>query len=302
MDPITHGFTGAAIRNLGFTRPHVLAVLVVSSMFPDMDYITRLWGTDVLLRYHRGITHGIAAAVVMPALIAVLAGGIKRDALHYYLLSFGAYMLHILMDLTTQYGTRILAPLDWGFYSLGQVFIIDQYLSFGLALSVFLAISIPKRARLYTAMILLALIAYYGIRVEVKGRAMDYARSMLGKSVVQGINPLPTGMFRWWFVAKTPEGTMKTGIVDLFTKQVYLHKAYPPEPENAFVEGSRHFRLVRDFLEFAKHPYVSMETREGRVIVRWTELSYSYLPEEHFTATVVMDEKTGKVIEKRFVF
>ncbi len=66
MDPITHSLAGLTISHLGFRRKAAIWVLLLSSIAPDFDYITRLWGVDVFLRYHRGITHGILALVVVP--------------------------------------------------------------------------------------------------------------------------------------------------------------------------------------------------------------------------------------------
>ena len=79
-------------------------VLLISSVAPDIDYITRFWGVDVFLRYHRGITHGILALFLVPLIIAVIAG-FRKGFFYYYFLSFLAYGIHIFMDLTNQYGT-----------------------------------------------------------------------------------------------------------------------------------------------------------------------------------------------------
>jgi inner membrane protein len=66
MDPITHGLAGTTIANLGFKRRFAFWVLIISSIAPDIDYITRIWGEDVFLRYHRGISHGILALFIVP--------------------------------------------------------------------------------------------------------------------------------------------------------------------------------------------------------------------------------------------
>ncbi|MDP2279864.1 MAG: metal-dependent hydrolase, partial [Nitrospirota bacterium] len=111
MDPITHTLAGAALAQLGFKRKAAFWVLLISSIAPDLDYITRLWGVDIFLRYHRGITHGILALFLVPLIIAVIAG-FRKGFFYYYFLSFLAYGIHIFMDLTNQYGTRVLSPFD----------------------------------------------------------------------------------------------------------------------------------------------------------------------------------------------
>src|SRR4030065_1427485 len=107
MDPVTHSLAGATIANLGFKRKAAMWVLLLSSIAPDFDYITRLWGADVFLRYHRGITHGILALFIVPIIIGLIFGR-EKNFLYSSFLAFLAYTVHLLMDLTTQYGTRIL--------------------------------------------------------------------------------------------------------------------------------------------------------------------------------------------------
>jgi len=112
MDPLTHALSGAVIHQLGFKRKAALFVLIFSAIAPDLDYITRFWGADIFLRYHRGITHGVLALVLFPAIIAFIFRKKGGFFYYYYSISFIAYGTHLLMDLTNQYGTRILSPLD----------------------------------------------------------------------------------------------------------------------------------------------------------------------------------------------
>ena len=127
MDPVTHGLFGATIYHIGFKRKAALWVLLVASVAPDIDFISRFWGADVLLRYHRGITHGILALFIVPIIIGVIFG-YRKGFLYYTVLAFLAYAAHLVMDLMNQYGTRILSPLDWNQYSLDLMFIFDPYI------------------------------------------------------------------------------------------------------------------------------------------------------------------------------
>ncbi|MDI6889552.1 MAG: metal-dependent hydrolase [Thermodesulfovibrionales bacterium] len=137
MDPITHSLAGVTISNLGFKQKAATWVLLLSSIAPDFDYITRFWGMDMFLRYHRGITHGILALFVIPIIIGLIFGH-RKGFFYYYFIAFLGYAAHLFMDLTNQYGTRILSPLDWQQYSLDLTFIIDPYITIGLLLCVIL--------------------------------------------------------------------------------------------------------------------------------------------------------------------
>ncbi|NOX20708.1 MAG: hypothetical protein GXO99_05535, partial [Nitrospirae bacterium] len=49
MDPITHGLTGAALSYIPPKRQKTMLVMILASLAPDIDYITRLWGVDIFL-------------------------------------------------------------------------------------------------------------------------------------------------------------------------------------------------------------------------------------------------------------
>ncbi|MCX8069723.1 MAG: metal-dependent hydrolase, partial [Thermodesulfovibrionales bacterium] len=104
MDPITHTLAGLVVKQVGFNRRASALIAIIASLLPDIDYISRLWGADVLLRYHRGITHGIGALFVSSLLIA-LAFKNRSGFLYSFFLSFLAYGLHLLFDLTNSYCT-----------------------------------------------------------------------------------------------------------------------------------------------------------------------------------------------------
>jgi len=183
VDPITHSLAGAAIAQLGFKRKGAFWVLLISSIAPDFDYITRFWGVDIFLRYHRGITHGILALFLVPLIIAVIAG-FRKGFFYYYFLSFLAYGIHILMDLTNQYGTRVLSPFDWNAYSLDISFIIDPYISIGLFLCVILGRFNRKKAALISAVTIILLFSYLGGRY--------YLRNEQGIFSKKGLRLIPT--------------------------------------------------------------------------------------------------------------
>ena len=146
MDPITHSLAGAAIAQLGFKRKGAFWVLLISSVAPDIDYITRFWGVDVFLRYHRGITHGILALFLVPLIIAVIAGFRKGFFITISCLSWPTGYIYLWISQTST--ARVLSPFDWNAYSLDISFIIDPYISIGLFLCVVLGIFARKKRRL----------------------------------------------------------------------------------------------------------------------------------------------------------
>jgi inner membrane protein len=273
-------------------------VLILSSLAPDFDYITRFWGMDIFLRYHRGITHGILFLFLVPLIIALIFG-LRKGFLYYYLLAFLGYAAHLFMDLTNQYGTRILSPLDWEKYSLDLTFIIDPYIIIGLLLSVILCKFNKKRTFTIALITVFLLTAYIGGRYYLQGKTRDFLKETLDANTYT-MYPLPNDFLRWWFVVRSDD-EIKVGFADLFTQRVCVQETYKLLTKDPFIEHSKETRVVNNFLYFAKYPYAQVRSEKDKTIVIWRELAYSFMAGEHFVAKVVFD-KDGKLLKSYFKF
>jgi inner membrane protein len=293
MDPVTHGLAGAVIKNLGFRGRGALTVLVFSSLAPDLDYITLLWGAEVFLRYHRGITHGVLALFLAPPVIAFLFG--RRERFIYFLpLSFIGYSSHLALDLAGGYGTRVMSPLDWQPYSLDLMFMVEPAVTAALLAGLLLVWRNRARARAIAVAVLLFLFVLVGVKYYFHERTTEFLSSTLDDHVICGISPLPNGFLRWWFVAKKEDG-LKTGYADLFTDGIYLDRTYPPQSPDPAIGRSREAEVVKGFLAFARYPYAEIRRSEGKVRVRWKELYNPLSSGDRIVAEVTMDLK-GKVL------
>ncbi len=300
MDPVTHGLTGALISNLFPRKKATLAMAVLASLAPDLDYISRLWGLDIFLRYHRGITHGIVALAVVPFLLGLMGRwSARKNLLFYSFLAYVCYGVHIAMDLTTQYPTRVLSPLDWTAYSLDLAFIIDPYVTGAILLALILTFRKENGKRLITLFCILFLVSYMAGRFYLKGLVENYLRSQLDEYHYR-LCPLPNDFFRWWFVTRS-DNVYKVGFVDLFTRTVCVKRVFKYSEDAPEIKESKQLRTVKNFLYFAKAPYPELKTEKGETIVTWYELSYYFLPGEHFIARVKYD-RLGRATEEYFKF
>lgn len=298
MDPLTHALTGVTIKQLGFNRKAALAVLLISSLAPDLDYVTRIWGMDAFLRYHRGITHGVLALVAVPVIIALIFG-FRKGFIYYLFLSLIGYGSHLFMDLTNQYGTRILSPLDWEKYSLDLSFIIDPYISIGLFLCTVLGWRNRKRAASIAAVTLVLIVSYFGLKYYLHNKTEDFLKARLDANTYQ-VCPLPNDFLRWWFVARSGDEYI-TGFADLFSQRVCIQERYLNSRKDPYITQSMEDRLVKSFLYFAKYPYPEVRQEDGMVVVIWRELAHSFRAGDHFAARVVFD-KGGKIVSSTFKF
>jgi inner membrane protein len=298
MDPVTHSLAGATICNLGFRRKLSMLVLILASIAPDLDYITRFWGMDIFLRYHRGITHGILFLFLGPLIIGLIFG-LRKGFLYYSFIAFLGYAAHLLMDLTNQYGTRILSPLDWEQYSLDLTFIIDPYITIGLLLSFILCRFNKKKTFIIALITVFLLIAYIGGRYYLQGKTRDFLKEKLEANTYT-LYPLPNDFLRWWFVVRSGN-EIRVGFADLFTQRVCVQETYRMVNRDPYIEHSKENRVVKNFLYFAKYPYAEVRSDKDRTMVIWHELAYSFMAGDHFVAKVIFDRE-GKLLSSYFKF
>ena len=176
MDNLTHSLFGWTLARAGAGRrvPYATATLVVASNIPDVDIAAGLRGGVEYLAWHRGPTHGPLGAVGLGFLVAgamALWSRNRRDLLRLWGLAMIGIACHIVMDLPTSYGTRLLSPFDWTWYAFDWMPIIDVYLWIVLLASV--AAGSLARHRRTAAFAALALMAVdYSARAALHERAL----------------------------------------------------------------------------------------------------------------------------------
>lgn len=298
MDPLTHALSGVAIKQAGFSRRGALVIAVIASLLPDIDYVLRFLGTDVLLRYHRGITHGVFALFAVPLVLALIFKE-KCRFLYAFSLSFICYGLHILFDLTNQYGTRVLSPLDWNQYALDINFIIEPWITIPLLLSFLAGIINKRRARLVAISTLALITIVIGSRYYLQGEAKSLLKRHIDANIYK-VYPLPNDFLTWSFLTKTSEG-VSIGLVDLFSQRVTTVESFNKPQTDRLIEASKESDVVQNFLYFAKFPYAEVIRTDDKVTVLWRELAYAYIGRGPFTVTVEFD-KNHNIKDAKFRF
>ncbi len=296
MDPLTHALSGAVIRNFGFRRKAALWVLVAASLAPDLDLVAGLWGADVMLRYHRGLTHSFLFFFAVPVVVGFLLR--KRGSFFYYwfLTSLG-YGSHIAIDMVDSYGARLFAPLDWHRHAAGLTFIAEPLIILGLFVSLLIAGINVNRARVVSFVTAALMVFYVGVKHHYHEKTEELLRASMDEYIIEEVSPLPNEFMRWWFIAHNGK-TIKTGFADLFTDTIYIHKTYPMANDSYLVERSKDYGVVKNFLYFAQYPYAEV-SKNGKInVVKWRELSFGYSSKDRLTATLDIGEN-GDLIDSR---
>lgn len=142
MDPVAHALSGSAMAAVGLRRvtPLATAALLIGVMVPDIDGLIFL-DEYASLAHRRGLTHGIAALIVLPLLVTSLLlfwdKWVRRrrnpdarpaQAGQLFLLTALGVSFHLFFDWLNNYGVRLLMPFDDRWFYGDALFIIDPWL------------------------------------------------------------------------------------------------------------------------------------------------------------------------------
>lgn len=214
MDNICHTLVGAALAESGLKRRTAMgaATLMIAANLPDVDVIAAPLGHS--LGFRRGITHGVAALVVLPVVLTLVMLGWHRWGRRgaerpktgsLLLLSAVGVATHPFLDWMNSYGMRWRMPLDPSWSYADTLFIVDPWIWLALALGVWrsrrregrrapMPASTPARVAL--AGVGLYIAAMGSLTVVARDRVRDAlnARGITADTVV--VEPVPANPFR----------------------------------------------------------------------------------------------------------
>jgi membrane-bound metal-dependent hydrolase YbcI (DUF457 family) len=205
LDNLTHSLFGATLARTPLSRAGrgTTAALILASNAPDIDILATAGGAVKYLEWHRGMTHGplgiVGLGVVSAAMVWIgrrfydqrwprkPAAFHEPDASFPMLVavSIVGVLLHVLMDLPTAYGTRVLSPFDWHWFAVDWMPIIDVYLLMALVIGL-LGRPTPAQRHAKAAFVLLLVATNYGVRGAAHHQALEVAPRLFGPTL-----PLP---------------------------------------------------------------------------------------------------------------
>lgn len=217
MDTLTHALSGALLTR-ATTRPsrelsrrdRTLTGLVAAA-FPDVDYTLFLVAPLEFLNWHRGLTHSLLLlpgwALLLAVVLARLTGGRHPWRAFYGLCALGI-AVHLVGDLITIYGTKLLAPVIDTPVGLGIVFDIDPVIASLIALGFMASYWGPPRRVAGMTLVLLTgyLMLQTGLywRTVVLGEA--YARQQALEPFMVYALPQPFAPWLWKLVVVHDDG------------------------------------------------------------------------------------------------
>lgn len=320
MDNLTHSLVGLFLARAGFryATPRATAIMVVGANIPDIDTVSLLQGGAAYIHYHRNITHSLIAVPAMALLTVVLvrvlgrkeAQSFKVRWLNAWLIALVAVASHIILDLTNDYGVRLLLPFSGRWFHWDITPVID----FTLWTILLLGVAAPFLSRLVgseigerrkdagnagwavTALLLFTAYDY--------GRSIlhDHATAIMDAHIYNGLAPRRVGAF--------PEQNplLWTGAAELsnafITMPLDLRASFHPADELTWVKPPRTpafdaamqtFAFQR-LLEFVQWPLWVVEP--GRVTL--IDLRFGTPNRNLFIATATIDDR-NRITESRFL-
>jgi membrane-bound metal-dependent hydrolase YbcI (DUF457 family) len=207
LDNLTHSLFAATLARTPLSRAGrgTTAALLLASNAPDIDILATAGGSLKYLEWHRGPTHGplgIAGLAVITAGLVWIGRDLydKRSRAHaadpsiqpdrssdasfgvLIAVSIIGIVLHVLMDLPTVYGIRLLSPFDWHWFAVDWMPIVDVYLLIVLVIGL-LGRPTPAQRRAKAAFVLLLMATNYGVRAAAHQQALALAPQLFGPTL-----------------------------------------------------------------------------------------------------------------------
>ncbi|MGA2192132.1 MAG: metal-dependent hydrolase [Nitrospirota bacterium] len=303
MDSITHIITGAVMsgpakEKIGWTGA---AALLIGSFMPDIDLVLGVFGNDFYFRYHRVITNSFLGMLLIPPLTALVIWKLSNypDFKVIYLLVLTAYVPHVFMDFTNSYGCTFLWPLSRRWYALDIVFIVDPWIT-GL-LVIGLAMMLLKIRPMPVAIACFALLfCYWGLRAYTHSAAIGHFKSLEPAARV-GAFPAPVNPFKWKVVSEY-DNAFRAGWYNVITRQWQDNVEYPKKPENEAVRKAKQAPNAKNFLEFARFPWISFERAGDGWDVKIQDLRFSLKSSDKRFVAEVFVADDGKILKDKFNF
>jgi len=332
MDTTTHALAGYVIARAGLNRSTGkwgTVAAVAAAVFPDLDLVLRLFGTEFSLKYHRALTNSVLLVVPVALLFAWLFVRVSkvRKFWSFFLIWTIVMCAHTFLDLATSYGTMLLSPFWDCRFSLDWLFIIDIFLVSALLLPLVVSFFWRRKKTVFARIALAMAVLYIGLCAWSHSRALSliarYVRENNLAPLAIASLPQPLSPFNWANLVLTEEKVYQ-GLVNLVASEdettasskdflARFKASYQPVSqlryrqwqrfdESPWVERALGLKEAKTFFWFARFPIV----RDGGVVdgkhrVEFIDLRFGSVGTRRPFRYVLDFDESGKVVFKGFL-
>ncbi|MFZ0521277.1 MAG: metal-dependent hydrolase [Candidatus Acidiferrales bacterium] len=336
MEPVTHALTSLLLARAG--QKHLprfgTAMLVVSGVAADLDYLSYFGGASAFLRFHRTVLHSLLGSAVLAAAVAGAFCLLDRNrrkndsaatlpALRF-LPAFAVCVVgtaaHVLFDLASGIGVRLFWPFRQAWIAGDLLTNLDLWILVILVLG----IALPELFRLVgeeigerkkktrgqgaAVIALLFLLIYVGARAELHSRAVDLlnARDYHGQPPLSvGAFPTAYSPFRWRAVISTDNAIDDAEISLAPGAQFDPDRAIPhyKPQDSAALDAAQKTETAKRFLAYARFPLASTEPSDSGSKVTIRDLRFAPNDTSPDNIVVVVDvDPNQKVIDEALFY
>lgn len=285
MDNLTHGLFGLAVgalrrpdaRKLTPTDKAVLLGCVVAAELPDFDY---LWpaGNDVLrtLQAHRGPSHALLCAPIVAGLAVLFTRLFFRNARAAPVFGWSILAVvfaHLLPDLWTGWGTRVLWPFSEKRWALDWTGVIDPFVTLPLLAGAVWGWRKRDHWRRAVLVGLSVAALYVGARIGVGQVLENKVRANHPAAVDTRVFPQVVGFTSWRYVVIYPD-SYSAGVVSLHDA-LEEGRTVQKAPNGPLPKHVENVPSVHEAVSWARFPVVRHETDDaGTTRVEIADLRY----------------------------
>lgn len=232
MDPLTHALSGALLLRATAPSPRPEAGLplrirvaagFVAAVFPDLDFVLRLFDTLTYLNWHQGPTHSLLLLPVWAWLLSHLFSRFwgKYHWKIFYLPACLGIAIHIAGDLITAYGLMLFVPISTQRFYLPFAFVIDPWFSAIIVAGLIVSWILP-RSKIAATCSLAGLVGYIIFLWVLHDRALavghDYVNAQSLHRAEVYVLPQPLSPFHWKIIIRSDE-TYHVALVNIRQSQ-----------------------------------------------------------------------------------
>ncbi len=292
MEILTHALVALILARAGqkLLPRYGAAMLVISGVAADLDFLSYFGGASAYLRFHRGVLHSVLGSVVLVCALTLVFWAVarrpaaKNSVVNDAPLSFRAatavcgvgVVVHLIFDLASGIGARLLWPFREKWSGWDLVSTLDPWilvvLVLGLALPEVLRLVSEEigerrrgpRGRVAAIVGLSVLLIYIGARAGLHSRAVDELNSREyhgAPALASGAFPSAISPVAWRGVVST-ENDIEVIEISLAPGAGFdpdrAERHYKPE-DSAALEAAQNTAAAKRFIGYARFPLASLE-------------------------------------------
>ena len=332
MDTATHALTGYVIAKAGLnkgTGKWGTIAAVTASIFPDVDLLLGIFGSEFALKYHRGLTNSVFLIVPFSLLLALLFAKISRIGKYwrFFVICVVVISAHDFLDLATLYGTMILSPFSDYRFKLDWLFIIDPYFVAALLFPLIGLLFWKQKGITLGRVSLLIATLYIGLCAFNHSRALSLAKGFAQEKGLEPTTiaalPQPLSPFNWGNYILTDKSIYQ-GFVNLIASEdrnpgkeknflsrflahyrpirLIQYQEIQRFDDSPWVEKALELEEVKTFFWFARFPIVrDRGFVDGKRRVEFFDLRFGSINQRRPFVYAVDYDEAGRVVSQGFL-